>query len=96
MKAAVVRQADGRPEYGEFDEPRAGEGEELVELVAAGLHQLVRSRAHGRHYSTDNVYPLVPGVDAVARTQDGTLVYTGNPRAPYGTMAERIAVARRI
>lgn len=96
MKAAVMRQADGRPEYGEFDEPRVGEGEELVELVAAGLHQLVRSRAQGRHYSSDNVYPLVPGVDAVARTQDGTLVYTGNPRAPYGTMAERIAVMQRM
>lgn len=96
MKAAVLRQADGLPEYGEFDEPRVGEGEELVELVAAGLHQLVRSRAHGRHYSTDNVYPLVPGVDAVARTQDGALVYTGNPKPPYGTMAERIAVMQRM
>lgn len=96
MKAAVLRQADGLPAYGEFDEPQVGEGEELVELVAAGLHQLVRSRALGRHYSADTEYPLVPGVDAVARTQDGTLVYTGNPRAPYGTMAERIAVKQRM
>ena len=47
MKAAVMRQADALPEYAEFDEPRAGEGEELVEVVAAGLHQLVRSRAQG-------------------------------------------------
>jgi hypothetical protein len=32
----------------------------------------------------------VPGVDAVARTQDGRLVYTGLPRPPWGTMAERL------
>ncbi|MBR7836517.1 zinc-binding alcohol dehydrogenase family protein [Actinospica durhamensis] len=98
MKAAVLRQADGVPEYGEFDEPGTGaDGElELVELVAAGLHHLVRSRAHGRHYSSSNVYPLVPGVDAVARKQDGTLVYTGDPQPPHGTMAERIAVSPRM
>jgi NADPH:quinone reductase-like Zn-dependent oxidoreductase len=33
----------------------------------------------------------VPGVDAVARTPEGALVYTGWPRAPWGTMAELLA-----
>ncbi|HTJ67359.1 MAG TPA: zinc-binding dehydrogenase [Actinospica sp.] len=93
MKAAVLREAEGVPEYADFAEPEAGEGLQVVELVAAGLHQLVRSRAHGRHYSSEGGYPLVPGVDAVARTADGELIYTGNVAPPYGTMAERMAVA---
>ena len=93
MKAAVLRSAEGLPEYADFAEPVLGEGREPVELVAAGLHQIVRSRAHGRHYSsTANQYPLIPGVDAVARTADGTLAYTGYVDPPYGTMAERMAV----
>jgi NADPH:quinone reductase-like Zn-dependent oxidoreductase len=92
MKAAVLQAAQGQPEYADFAEPTAGEGHQLVELVAAGLHQLVRARAHGRHYSSQGGYPLIPGVDAVARTTEGALIYTGNVAAPYGTMAERIAV----
>ena len=93
MKAAVMRSPEGVPEYADFAEPEVGEGQQVVELVAAGLHQLVRGRAHGRHYSSEGGYPLVPGVDAVARTADGRLVYTGNVAPPYGTMAERMAVA---
>lgn len=54
------------------------------------MHQVVRSIASGRHYGSAGDYPLVPGVDAVARRADGTLVYTGFTRAPWGTMAERI------
>jgi NADPH:quinone reductase-like Zn-dependent oxidoreductase len=44
--------------------------------------------ASGRHYGSDRVYPLVPGIDAVARTVDGRLVFTGFARSPWGTMAE--------
>jgi NADPH:quinone reductase-like Zn-dependent oxidoreductase len=96
MKAAVLRSADGVPEYAEFAEPEPGQGQEVVELVAAGLHQVVRSIAHNRHYGSTGVYPLVPGVDAVARTPDGRLVYTGYVTAPYGTMAERMAVTPKF
>jgi NADPH:quinone reductase-like Zn-dependent oxidoreductase len=97
MKAAVLRSAEGQPEYAEFAEPQVAEDQVQVELVAAGVHHIVRSRAHGRHYSsTANDYPLIPGVDAVARTADGTLIYTGNVDAPYGTMAERMAVSNKL
>lgn len=97
MKAAVLRSAEDRPEYADFAEPQVGEEQVLVELVAAGVHQVVRARAHGKHYSsTANRYPLIPGVDAVARTADGTLVYTGNIEAPYGTMAERMAAPKQL
>jgi NADPH:quinone reductase-like Zn-dependent oxidoreductase len=96
MKAAVLRSAEGVPEYADFAEPEIGQRQELVEFVAAGIHHLVRSRAHGAHYSSEGRYPLIPGVDAVARTAKGKLIYTGNADAPHGTMAERMAVPHRF
>jgi NADPH:quinone reductase-like Zn-dependent oxidoreductase len=92
MKAAVIASASAPPAYGDFDEPIVREGRELVQLVATGIHPIVRSLAEGRHYGSTGLWPLIPGVDAVARTADGTVVYTGFPEAPYGTLAERIAV----
>lgn len=50
----------------------------------------MRSIALGRHYGSTGQYPLVPGVDAVARRADGAIVYTGYTRSPWGTMAERL------
>lgn len=91
MRAVVVTEPGRDPEIGEFAEPVAGPGESVVELVGAGIHQIVRGLASGRHYGSHGEYPLVPGVDAVGRRTDGSLVYTGMVRAPWGTMAERFA-----
>ncbi|WP_345385102.1 hypothetical protein [Nonomuraea salmonea] len=72
----------------DFPEPQPQPGRAPVRLVGAGLHHVVRGMATGRHYRSGDAFPLVPGVDAVARTEDGRLVYTGLPRGPWGTMAE--------
>ncbi|WP_206060741.1 hypothetical protein [Nonomuraea basaltis] len=40
--------------------------------VAAGLHHLTRAKANGSHYSSNGVYPLVPGV---VRDKEGNLRY---------------------
>ncbi len=96
MKAAVVTASDATPEYGDFPEPQVNDGYELVELVAAGLHPIVRSLAAGRHYGSTQSWPLVPGVDVVARTPAGDLVYTGFVRHPHGTFAERMAVPKTM
>jgi NADPH:quinone reductase-like Zn-dependent oxidoreductase len=87
-----VRSAGSGPVYGEFDEPVVGTDQRLVSLVAAGIHPVVRSLAGGGHYGSAGVWPMVPGMDAVARTAEGEAVYTGFVRAPYGTFAERMAV----
>jgi NADPH:quinone reductase-like Zn-dependent oxidoreductase len=92
MKAAIKASAAGAVAFGGFAEPEVGDGMELVELVAAGIHPIVRSLADGTHYGSENAYPLVPGVDAVARTAAGELIYTGYVRAPWGTLAERMAI----
>jgi NADPH:quinone reductase-like Zn-dependent oxidoreductase len=92
MKAAIIARAGADPVYGDFAEPVLDDSRELVDLVAAGIHPVVRSLASGRHYGRTATWPLIPGVDAVARTGDGVLCYTGFVEAPYGTLAERMAV----
>ncbi|MFW0790254.1 zinc-binding alcohol dehydrogenase family protein [Gordonia sp. CPCC 205333] len=92
MKAAVVSTPNATPTYSDFPEPRVDDRHIIVDLVAAGIHPIVRSRISGQHYSSDGNWPAVPGVDAVARTADGRLIYTGFVDAPWGTMAERLAV----
>jgi NADPH2:quinone reductase len=92
MKAAVVRTYDAPPVYATFDDPVAQSGEQLVRVTAAGLHQIVKSVANGSHYTSAGVLPFVPGVDGTGRLQDGTRVYFGAVRSPFGSMAE-LAVA---
>ena len=90
MRAAVVSTPAATPVCADFPESEAQPGREPLHLVGAGLHHVVRGLAAGGHYGSDQVYPMVPGVDAVARTEDGRLVYTGLSRSPWGTMAERL------
>ncbi len=91
MKAAVLHSADSLPVYEDFDEPPAAEGSQIVDLVAAGIHQITRSMAVGRHYGSEGVFPVIPGLNAVARTAAGELVFTSSANPPYGTFAERIS-----
>ncbi|WP_328393757.1 zinc-binding alcohol dehydrogenase family protein [Nocardia sp. NBC_00416] len=88
MRAAVVNTPEATPVCADFPDPEQRPGRAPLRLVGAGLHHVVRGLAAGRHYGSDRRYPLVPGVDAVARTGDGRLVYTGFARSPWGTMAE--------
>ncbi|RLV51040.1 zinc-binding alcohol dehydrogenase family protein [Nocardioides mangrovicus] len=91
MRAAVITGPGAIPTCREFPEPEADQHRQVRSLVGAGLHQVVRSLAAGRHYGSHGVYPAGIGVDAVAQDADGGLVYTGWPAAPWGTVAERLA-----
>jgi NADPH:quinone reductase-like Zn-dependent oxidoreductase len=93
MKAAVVNELGQPPRYQDFEEPTAGEGEVLINVRAAGLHPIVKSRASGSHYSSAGVVPLIPGLDGVG-VLDESRVFFGFSRAPFGSMAEW-TVARR-
>ncbi len=90
MKAAVLSGPDAVPQYTDFAEPVPGKNEQLMTLVAAGLHPVTRAMATGRHYGNEAAWPLIPGIDAVARASDGALAYVGWIAPPYGTFAERM------
>jgi NADPH:quinone reductase-like Zn-dependent oxidoreductase len=88
MKAAIVTAAGKTPVYGEFDNPVAKTGEELIAVRAAALSQFSKSRALGSHYSSDGGFPAVAGSDGVGWTLDGRRVYFVLPEAPFGSFAE--------
>src|SRR6202789_3732359 len=88
MNAAVVSAFDAPPRYTEFVDPVAADGEMLVTVTAAALHPIVKGLARGSHYGSTGELPFIPGVDGVGRLADGTRVYFGATRPPFGTFAE--------
>lgn len=92
MKAALVQAFDAPPIYTDFDTPTAAAGEQLVTVTAAGLHQVVKSIANGSHYLSAGKLPFIPGVDGVGLLADGTRIYFGGARFPYGTMCEQTVI----
>ena len=96
MKAAIVEAAGKLPTFADFPEPRAAEGEVVIDVAAAPLSQVTRARASGTHYSASAVFPFVAGIDGIGRRQDGTRVYFFLPRAPFGSIAERTVVQESL
>jgi NADPH:quinone reductase-like Zn-dependent oxidoreductase len=96
VNAAVVQSFDSPPRYENFADPVAGEGELVVQVSAAGLHQIVKSLASGKHYGSTADLPFIPGIDGVGRLEDGTRVYFGFSRNPFGTLAERCVAKRSM
>jgi len=93
MKAAIVEKTGKNPCYGDFAEPCADANSVLVEVRAAALSNLVRGKAAGTHYTSTPKTPFVPGVDGVGILQNGNRVYFFSPPAPFGAMAERVALS---
>src|SRR5271157_720058 len=89
MHAAVVHAFDAPPRFTTFADPLAAEGELPVTVTAAGLHPIVKALANGTHYGSTGELPFIPGVDGVGRREDGSRVFFGISRVPYGTFAER-------
>lgn len=94
MKAAVLHELGKAPRFEDFPDPRPGEGEVLVRVKAASLKNVDRAMASGSHYGSPRELPAVCGVDGLAVRDDGTRVFSGGCRPPYGMMAERAAVPR--
>jgi NADPH:quinone reductase-like Zn-dependent oxidoreductase len=89
MKSAIVESYGRAPRYGQFEDPVAQAGQQLVAVRAAALTPLTKSIAAGKHCSSGNSFPFVPGVDGVGRLEDGQRVCFVFPAVPYGSMAER-------
>ena len=82
MKAAVIDSLERGPRFADFAEPAVTGRETLVEVTATGLHPIVRMLASGEHYGSQNMLPMIPGIDGTGRAPDGTRVYFGGVRAP--------------
>jgi NADPH:quinone reductase-like Zn-dependent oxidoreductase len=94
MKAAVLRTMGHAPRCDDFPEPVAGDGEVIVEVLAASLKPVDRQMASGKHYASPRELPAVCGTDGVGRLSDGQRVFFGGARAPHGALAERTVVRK--
>ena len=94
VQAAVVNAWDEAPKYQNFDLPQPTESQVRIKVLAAGLPNLVRSRAAGQHFTTAGTSPPhVPGTDGVGTIiPSGDLVYFNALGAPSGSFAEEINV----
>jgi len=95
INAGLVHKYGDGPVYGKIELAEPSEGQVQVKVLASGLHQLVRGRASGKHYSSPKVLPMIPGVDGVGRLHDGSLVYFQGIRAKTGAFAEYINVDKK-
>ena len=94
MKAAVVNELGQAPRYQDFPEPKPEEGEVLINVRAAGLHPVVKTLASGKHYAGKGEVPAIAGIDGVGTLEDGSRVFFGLARRPWGTMSERTVALR--
>ncbi|KAA2254045.1 zinc-binding alcohol dehydrogenase family protein [Solihabitans fulvus] len=96
MKAAVLHEAGGVPRYEDFPDPVPGDDEVLISVRAVAVENVDKAIAAGTHYASKNYvaqFPVIPAFDGVGALADGTLVGFGNPRLPYGALAEKTVVA---
>lgn len=92
MKAAAVRALGETPRYADLPDPTPRDGMVVGHVEAASLKNLDRGLVAGVHYASSALpLPYVPGVDGVARTDDGTLVFA-NAMPPWGFMAEKTLI----
>ena len=94
MKAAVLHTLGKPPRCEDFPAPQPGQGEALVHVRAASLKNVEKAMASGSHYDSYRELPVICGVDGIAVLDDGTRVFCGGCRPPYGMMAEEAAVPR--
>jgi NADPH:quinone reductase-like Zn-dependent oxidoreductase len=94
MKAAVLHAFGAIPRFEDFPDPEPGPDEALVRVTAASLKNVDKALATGSHYGSDGQLPMVCGVDGVGVLEDGTRVFCGGARKPYGMMATLSVVPR--
>jgi len=68
--AAVVKAFGQAPVYELIDLPPTT-NQVQVQVIAAGVHRVVRAIASGRHYVKPKTLPLILGVDCVGTLSNG-------------------------
>lgn len=92
MRALVVHEYGSPPRVEEWDEPKRGEGQAIVEMGAAALNPVDLAIAGGGFYAYRPDVPFVAGREGVGRVVEGTTMASGTRvqtvRA-VGSMGER-------
>ena len=94
MKAAVLHSLGKPPRFEDFPDPQPRPGEAKVRVKAASLKNIDKAMASGSHYDSHSELPVVCGIDGVGVLDDGTRVFCGGARRPYGMMAQYTVVSR--
>jgi NADPH2:quinone reductase len=94
MLAAVLHKLGQAPCFEEFPDPVATETEVLVNVRAASLKPIDRQLAAGTHFASPRELPVVCGSDGIGHLEDGSRVFFGGPRRPYGAFAKRTVLRR--
>ena len=89
MKAAIIEEQGKAPVYGDMTAPIISQGMVVMDVKAAALSHLSKIRSEGSHYSSDDVFPRIAGVEGVGVTIDGQRVYFFLPESPYGALTEQ-------
>jgi NADPH2:quinone reductase len=92
MKAAVLRSHGAVPEYGEFAEPEAADGQSTVRVSAGGMNPVEIAIASGAFYGLVPELPSVVGREGVGLLADGSRVFFSACVPPFGSFAERALV----
>ncbi|MEA2180648.1 MAG: hypothetical protein QOG77_3945, partial [Solirubrobacteraceae bacterium] len=92
MRAAILREYGQPPEIGDFDDPTASDGNEVVDVLAAGLNPVDILKASGHFYGGNPPLPSVTGTEGIGRLADGRKVYFDAPVSPYGSFSERTLI----
>ncbi|WP_218159635.1 quinone oxidoreductase family protein [Lentzea albida] len=96
MKAVAVTSHGSPPELVDLPGPSVVDDHDLLlDVLAAGLHPVVRAQAGGTHYTSTRALPFVPGIDGVGRDAAGGLRYFVLLGAAGGAMAEQVVVDAR-
>jgi NADPH:quinone reductase-like Zn-dependent oxidoreductase len=92
MQALVLKSAGQAPAVDEFKEPEAGDGQQIVKVLAAGLNP------YDRYVSTQEGFgvPRVVGLEGVGTLPDGSRVYFGGTVPPYGSISEQTVVPEGV
>jgi len=97
MKAAVLHEIGGVPRYQDFPDPVPGDDEVLIDVKAVAVENVDKLIAAGTHYASQKYLarlPAIPAFDGIGALPDGTVVGFGNPRLPYGALAEKTVVPK--
>ena len=101
MKALVVSELGAAPRVQDVPEPTPGDGETLLEILAAPLNPIDVSVASGKFFAGSPPLPYVVGAEGVGRVlasethAEGTVVWTGMQGlgvSRNGCLAERAVV----